>query len=286
MLAMKFIREHMFEILLSVIIALITYLGTQELNRINQVVCLSVANSTEVTYDNITTALSGLSSFDDLRDNARQIRDLQSISDSFRRELAACDKGQRILKETQMLVSGLHAYINHNYTQAAKDFGSLNLERSLPHYLLGATYGHASETQPPPPNAEELRSKAERQFGLALDMAREESGGSIKEAVLLTLKCKKQLIKKTLEANKSAIDCFNDLVIKKYDDYNTYYNLACLHSRQGEFDLTLDNFKIYLDRGGSTKDSRTQAEQDPDFIYIRKSNRAGEFDVLLNRYTR
>jgi hypothetical protein len=283
---MEFVKKHLFEILISAIVGSLGYIGKQELDRLHKLTCTAVATSVAAGYENVSQALGGMSSFDDLRDNSKPVRALQQIATDFSDELQKCDKGKNLLKEIHALLNGLRGYIRKDYTAAAKNFETMNMENSLPHHLLGAAYAHASMNANGLAEIARLRRQAEDQLSQALHLAREESGGTVKEAVLLNIKCKQHLVARTPDANVLAEQCFRDVIAKKYDDYNTHYNLACIYSRMGRFKEAVASFVKYMDNGGSIKDARVQAEKDPDFENVLKSEQAGAFKAQLNRYQR
>ena len=280
----KFIQDHIFEIIITVVVGLAGYIGQQELAHVNELVCKAVATSTAANYDDIASALGALSSFDDLNDRSKPIKRLQDIIDEFGRELAKCDSGKKVLTEANALLAGLHAYINKDYSAAAKQFVTMNMENSLPHALLGYAYSRDAETKTIPVEINQLNAKAADQFRQAHDIAKEEPGAPVKEARLMTLECKEYMVEKTENGNNLAVDCLNNLIKKKFSNSDTYYNLACMYSRLGNCEQSLESFKRYLDLGGAVQDSRMTPDHDHDFDNVRKSTCAHRFEELLRTY--
>jgi lipopolysaccharide biosynthesis regulator YciM len=113
--------------------------------------------------------------------------------------------------------------------------------------------------------ADQFREQGVAQFAQMVEIAERERGTHLKEVFVAHQRCYPWAVERTAEGNREAVKCYLDNVNSGKASYLTYYNLAALYSRMGEFDRAITNFGVYLKEGGLKYDKRSQVESDKDF---------------------
>ena len=284
---MQFLRDHIIEALISIIVGLLAFIGRSQITTLERdmrnLQCSVATFSLDKEFDQVEFELIR-GPLDTIKADSRQIQDVLRLNERFGHHLKDCDSGKKLLSNIESLHQGLLAYVNKDYGKAIGRFDSMDQGHSLTHKLLGAAKFHKSESSPPE-EAKRLQDQSAQHFDTARLLAAKELGGSEKEAAIINLACNRFVVQTAEEANQAAITCLLEIAEKGKATYVTYYNLAAKSSRMGRLGDTLKYMRKCIDLGGTRNFSRAQIGDDPAFHdFILKSERSGEFRVLLNKF--
>lgn len=227
---------------------------------------------------------------DNIRLNGRKIHKLDELlAASKPAYLDQCDTGREITAQINALDQGLVAYAEADYTKAIERFSALPPNRAVAQQLLGAAKLKASQQLVPGTAAATmLRREADKNFANMLRMAQVEVSTTTKEASLVIMKCTYEGVSYPGDKaqTEKAITCFNDEVITKHiENADTYYQVAALKARLGDFGGALVALRKCLDKGGSLTTSARFIRDDDDFAHLSKSQRYHrQFEQLVAQF--
>jgi len=253
------IKEHVVEISLAVIVALLGYIGKEKLDEIDEKTNL-VLNSTRETackvyslsasdelqkfaFSYMGEALDGLS-----RDSA-EIERLGKLVDTYKVPLSNCDEGRNTFSKVENLYVGLKKYIDRNYDAAFDNFEFLPDDMAFTHQLRSTTlYKKAALLNNSNKYAQyaNMIRQSEEQASQFQALARTEMAGYVKQPTMRRYSC--NLLSRTGTDTDKAIECLRKLIENRYEDHGTFLNLAIMYTRKKDYDQAITNLKLAIDR--------------------------------------
>jgi tetratricopeptide (TPR) repeat protein len=279
----KWLKEHLLEILLTAlvtaIVSLLAFIGNEKLNSLDRTSreLRATVNANTVKLEETSCRINALSATDRVEDFetdflgqplydltlvSTPLQKLNSLQQFFSR-LGHCKEMRSIVDQISHMHDGLDAYIGGDYDAAIQNFKALPPDEALTQQLLGSTYYRKSllyDVKSPEYKQYRLEaSNCSHQFRL---LANQELGGLIKQAVIDRYVCNVESRRTSdSQASQEALACLSDLVRNNKADHNTFYNLADVTSRLGEFQEALQ----YLQRAAQAD---TQHQITQSFIRI------------------
>lgn len=265
---MEYFRDHIIETCFAVIVTLLGIIGKVTIDGIRTDVqnleCSVSVVTVNSSYERIELALLG-TTIDDLKIDSDYIKDLDKLKNDFEKPLSHCKRGIRQLKWIIALKSGLSKYLSKDYEKAIKEFDKLEVTNSLNQYLLGAAKFHLI-------NHEIYNIKEEKKLKLqisnhlenSIQLASERPASTATFRTVKRLRCISLMVNQNKRSNIAAIDCLKEIIMNKNDTHNTYYNLAALHSREKNFQESLNNLELCLKHEGAIYISKYEIEADKD----------------------
>lgn len=280
---MAWLQKHLFEVLVTVIVSLLAYIGNEKLQslasfekntreQLETVSCKINTVSARDTFGRFEFDMLGRS-LDDLSVNSPELVKLKGLKDAFT-SLATCLDGKHLLADTSSLYDGLVAYVSGDIDIAINDFSQLPLDRAFTQQVLGSAYYKKSLRYAAGSSDNQkylsMANDHTAQFGR---LATGEIGGLVKQPDIKRYNCN-TLSRRTRNGGMTAqaIRCLNDLVAEGIADHNTYYNLAALYARDLQFEKSLSFLKSAAKLDVRHDITQNYLRNDPDFSALAKDS--------------
>jgi hypothetical protein len=287
---MEWLRRHIIELLLGMIISIGGYTGKLELDGIRQDLqehqCGAAKFSTENAFDQIELGLIG-ESLDDLKSNAHRIQDMRRSVEFARQNLTGCNskETEALLTNLESLYRALMFYVTKDYENAEKCALEMDPQRAITHQLLGSARLKLAERPEHARDKAGLQAESAEHFKTAADRVVSELGGSVRDVAILRLECASLMCRKTPEADEDAITRLLALKGLGVADHNTFYNLSCLYSRQKKLELALREMNACVNCAGSKFISQSDIHDDHDFDNILADKEyAARFHLIVQKF--
>jgi len=283
---MNFIKDKLFELLLTAIISLVTYIGVSELSKIKGEIraleCDVAITSVEVVYRNFEKNISNYS-VDDLDVKTPPFNAFEMVIDRFNERLLQCKYGKTLQTQMISLIDGLKSYFNKEYEKSLVSFNKLEKSRSLSQTLLGISKYRVALSNPRSIEYEPLIEQSTIHFQQATKYGKLEMSSSSIQAVLARRECNPLMFSRKQEMR--ALKCLKNIVKRGLENANVFYNMAAITSSNGKYSDSINYFKEYLNRGARRHGNRTYTLQDDDFEkYIMVDEKYGpQFINLVNQ---
>jgi tetratricopeptide (TPR) repeat protein len=271
---MNFIKEKYFELLLSAIIALVTYIGANELSKIKDDIatlsCDAAVTAVEVVQRDFEKNLASYS-IDDMDINSPPFKSFKRVFNRFDKRLASCADGKTTQTEVSSLLAGMEHYMSKEYQQALDKFVKLDISRSVPNILIGAAKYRIASANYGSGNSKALVDQAVRHFQRAAELSKLEMDSTPTQAILARRECNPLMA--AGNRDDEALLCFQSVVKRGFQNANVYYNLSAISSRNRDYKSAIEYYKHYLDNGARIQGNRNYTLQDDDFeLFILKDS--------------
>jgi hypothetical protein len=263
----KFIREHLFELLITALVSLGGVLGTYLLasirGNLDQLQCRMSEFAAKSEFNSVQLKLI-VTPLDDVKGNSDFLEAINKIISGYKKPLSLCPEGIDAFAQIENYKDGLDAYVDRNWDQALEKFELIKprnalSEKSMASALLHKYFQLKAENNP---KAFDFEQRWKAKIASAYDLSSKESDYAAKETAVLHLECTRLF----LDADTApAVQCLQDLVNSGRATYVDYYNLAALSARNGDFKTALDQMRTCMKSIGSQNQRRSDIEADEDF---------------------
>jgi hypothetical protein len=263
----KFINDHLFGLVLSALASLATAVGGWLLVAIktdlNQLECRVAQFGAKNEYKSVQLKLI-VTPLDDISRASEPYADLSSIISDFQSSLEKCPQGREDFKQLENYKRGLDSFIDRDWNRAIEYFRLIAdrtalSEKSIANALL---HKYIALKEMNDPKAGELQEQWRSRIDAAHQLAAREVEYTRKETALAQLSCSALLVDAPVQ---DAIDCLDGLVSKGQANYATYYNLAALNARRGDFETAARHMDQCFRLPGAMTQRRADIVGDPDF---------------------
>jgi hypothetical protein len=263
----KFVREHLFELLITGLVTLGGLVGTYLLaairGDIDQLQCRMSQFAAKNELDSVQLKLM-ITQLETVKQNSKLLQGLAQIISGYKTSLTLCPEGTKLLAQVVKYKDGLDAYVDRNWDLAIEKFELISTRNALSEKSMASALLHkylqlkAENNQ----KALEFKQRGQARLVSAADLASSESDYLAKEKAVAYLGCSLLL----LDADTApAIQCLKDLVTSGQANYVVHYNLAALYARNGDFKTALDEMGICLKSISAQNQRQSDIEADEDF---------------------
>jgi hypothetical protein len=282
----KWVWEHVFQILITALVSLVTIIGTYLLatikGELDSLQCRVSQYAAANEFRSVQLKLV-MVPLEDARRDSESYNSLASVISGYEVPLNLCDKGKKVLSDIVAYRSGLDSFIDRDWTTALKKFQSISTrtalsEKSIATVLVHQYLQYKEQNNPEAPHLEEqMRAR----LASAYDLASKESDYSAKETAIAYMRCDQMLLDKDVDR---AVSCLDDLVTSGFGNYAVHYNIAALSARQGKFDRALTEMGLCMKLPGAYNQRRSDIEADIDFKRLLSDASYGpKFEKLIEK---
>jgi len=266
-LSQKFLREHVFQILLTALVSLGGSVGFYLLHSIGSSVdtleCRVSKFGAKTEFNAVQLKLI-VTPLDDVSRGSQAYTDLTELVSGYKDSLGKCPEGRDLLAQLQSYYQGLAAFTDRDWEGAIANFKKTSdrtalTEKSLANAML---HKYLQLKQANNQLAPEYEAQWRAHIAAAQDLASKESDYLVKERAVSYLRCSGLLV--DVPAS-DAIDCLKALVKNNLGSYAVHYNLAALYSRSGQFAPAIEEMRLSLEQSGGLNQRRSEIEHDEDF---------------------
>ncbi len=276
--------EHIFQILISALVSLVTVIGTFFLTTIKSEVdglqCRMAEFGANNEYESVQLKLVG-TAMEDLKRESDYYRALQRVISGYQAPLSLCTEGKRVLSDIVAYRDGVDAVIDRDWDTALKKFELISVRTALSEKSIASVQFHQYLVykEQNNPKANDVASQARARLASAYSLASMESNNLAKQNSIAYLHCDQLLLAGN---DNNAVKCLSDLVKSGYATYVVYYNLAALSAKHSNFDEAITDMTLCMNAPGAYNQRRSDIEGDPDFKSIlADANYGPKFEVLL-----
>jgi hypothetical protein len=280
----KFLREHIFEIVLSTLVSLATvvggYLLTSIKTNVDNLQCRISQFAAKNEFEAVQLKLI-VTPLDDVNRSSSAFGGLSRIVQGYQDTLGKCDQGRDTLAQIEAYRHGLEAFIDRDWDGAISNFKKITDRTALTEKSIANAFLHKylELKKRRDPRAGDIEQQWKARLSAAEDLAAKESASSVKERAVYYLKCNGMLV--SVPA-RDAIKCLKGLVNKNLDSYIVHYNLAALYARSGDFATAMREMQICMQMPGASNQRRSDIENDEDFkILLQDSTYGPQFEHLI-----
>jgi hypothetical protein len=295
----KFLRDHIIEVLLGAIVALLAYIGSTEIEHMKERIKAAesslndkiihlgkeLKNSTDKleTLECETSNIVANTAFDamqtemvnvhlDAKDTVRTyIEKFDRLLNQVDSHLIKCNQGNDTRSKIKNFRDGLQSYIVGDYQNAIKLFSAIPYPDSLTLKCLGVSLNSQSYILTAQGLTKEGAALHERALGViesAISAAAREFNDISKRRAISSLRCG-VLGEGSASERARGIKCYEEVVTKGEHDYSTYYNLSRLAALTKDYGQTIKYMQMCL---------QFLCER---YFTKRFINQDGEFDDIL-----
>jgi tetratricopeptide (TPR) repeat protein len=216
------------------------------------------------TISRIEDELS-VTSLRDLRTSGFPLSEFSKIQNDLGPSLQSCEDGQSTLSLVVAYDRGLRAYLSNDFDTALTEFRLIRRPSSASEKAVASAAFRGAMSKPAGEQREALLRQAEAALEHARELAQNEQGQTLKEKAILRAKCFGLTLRNDEQSNKSAIDCLNEMIDRRFADHSTYYNLAALSARTGKYEDALGYIDLCLNYLGANYVHQREFQDDLDF---------------------
>jgi tetratricopeptide (TPR) repeat protein len=263
----KFANDHILGTVVTGLVSLATMVGGYLLvsikSDLDQLQCRIGQFGAKNEYKSLQLKLI-VTALDDVNRNSEEFKELAGIITGYRAALKKCSDGEEDLKQIVNYKTGLEGFIDRDWDKAISSFSLITDRTALTEKSIANAYLHKSQdlSAAKDPKAADANRQWLSRIASARELAAREADYSIKEKAVAYMSCNGLLVGAPAD---EAIECLTSLVTNGQAGYSTYYNLAALNSRIGNFDEALKQMAQCMKMSGALNQRKSDIESDSDF---------------------